>query len=79
MTRCAVIDLKTNKSVNFIVAEPTESVPNGFKLVKIPDDSFWSNLAGQVLLRTQYWDGTQVQNIPTGYYWDGTQLQLVVV
>jgi len=79
MSNCVVIDLTTNKAVNYIVADITDAIADGFKLVEIPNDSFWSDLAEQVLLRTQYWDGTQVQNIPTGYYWDGTQLQLVVI
>lgn len=77
MANCAVIDLQTNEQINFIIAEVTDPAPDGYKYVEIPNEHYWNQYVGQVLLQTHYWDGSQVQTIPDGYYWDGTQLQVL--
>jgi hypothetical protein len=77
MIRCAVIDLKTNQQVNFIIAEDTANAPDGYKYVEIPNGYYWNQYAGQVLLSLQYWDGTQVQTRPEGTYWSQAAKQLL--
>jgi hypothetical protein len=57
MTVCAVINNETNEVVNTIVAEPTDRVPEGFKLVEIPEGYFW--------------DGTAVVQVETEEVLDG--------
>jgi hypothetical protein len=52
MVRCAVIDLETNKQVNFIIAEVTDTPPVGCKFVEIPNG--------------HYWDGKQIIKMPIG-------------
>jgi len=49
MANCAVIDLQTNKQLNFIVAEETDTPRDGCKLVEIPDGYYWNEELGQVL------------------------------
>jgi hypothetical protein len=44
---CAVIDIKTNQLINIIVADVNEPMPDGQKLVEIPEGYYWDN--GQVL------------------------------
>jgi hypothetical protein len=48
MANCAVIDLQTNKQLNFIVAEETDIAPNGCKLVEIPSGYYWNETTGQL-------------------------------
>lgn len=50
-TNCAVIDLQTNKQLNFIVAEETDIAPDGCKLVELPDGYYWNEELGQAQLR----------------------------
>lgn len=79
MAKCGVINLATNELVNYINAEVTDLPPEGHKLIEIPSDSYWNTFGKQVMLKTQYWDGTQILDIPPipdGYYFDGMQLQL---
>jgi hypothetical protein len=61
MARCALIDIKTNTQVNAIVAEVTDPVPDGYKLVEILPGYYWNEFAGQLMLQNQYWDGFQIQ------------------
>jgi hypothetical protein len=51
MAKCAVVDLQTNKQLNFIVAEETDIAPDGCKLVEIPDGHYWNEELGQAQLR----------------------------
>jgi hypothetical protein len=48
MASCAVIDLQTNKQLNYIVAEKTDVAPNGCKLVEIPNGYYWDETTGQL-------------------------------
>jgi hypothetical protein len=50
MANCAVIDLQTNKQINFIIAEETDIAPNGCKLVEIPNGYYWNETTGQLTL-----------------------------
>jgi hypothetical protein len=50
MANCAVIDLQTNKQLNFIIAEETDIAPNGCKLVEIPKGYYWDETTGQLTL-----------------------------
>jgi hypothetical protein len=78
MASCAVIDIKTNEQINFIVAEVTDIAPEGYKYVEIPNEHYWNQYAGQVLLQTHYWDGVQAQIRPEGYYWSQSAGQLIL-
>ena len=49
MTVCAVID-SNNQQINLIVAEPTDTPPDGCTLVEVPIG--------------MYWNGTQVVSKP---------------
>jgi hypothetical protein len=49
MARCAVIDLKTNTQVNFIIAEVTDIPPAGCKLVEIPDGFNWDKATWKII------------------------------
>ena len=52
---CAVIDQKTNKVINKIVASPTDFPPFNCFLVQIPENS-------RVDTENWYWNGTDFYN-----------------
>ena len=49
MAKCAVIDLKTNAVMGYIIAEPTDPPYEGTKLVEISEECYWDETTGQVL------------------------------
>lgn len=57
---CLVINNTTNKVVNAIIADLTDTPPEGCRLIE--------------LVVGTYWDGSQLSPIPDRMYWDGTQL-----
>ena len=50
MANCAVIDANNNM-INFIVADPTDTPPDGCTLVEIPDGYYWDSVTAQVLIQ----------------------------
>jgi hypothetical protein len=62
---CLVINNVTNQLVNTIVAELTDTPPEGCRLIES--------------VQGMYWNGSQLVPIPKGMYWDGSQLSQIPV